>query len=453
MKKGFTLIEGIIVVFVLSLVALAIMTAYIGVYKSIDLAKAKITAVSIANEKMEILRNMPYDSLATVHGPILPQGSILDDETVTSSGKTFNVHTDIKYVDDPFDGLLPIDIYPYDYKKAEITVTSTKYNTRLAQLSTNIAAKAAETPSNTGIIKICVIDVANLPVVGATITITNTTLTPTVNVTTTTGSDGCVMVPKLPPDNNNNYHLTATKDGYSTDMTYPRTAQNPNEPLADVDVYAQQVTSQTFVIDRLANLTLHFSNPVTFTLQGSKKMYFNPVTYKYSQTFTTDSGGNITLNNLEFDNYRIINTSSPYFVVTTSPLRSVNVEGLWYFYLAPAANLTVQVNLASTGSNPSIYNYLPLSGQVGSTVNIAVNGGNIQNNASIKLHKTIMTYVGSTQVPQDIEIVGTNITVTPQNQIIADFNLTGAELGSWDLIITNPNTESVIQTNGFEVTN
>lgn len=461
MKKkleGFTLIEGVIVVFVLSLVALAIMTAYIGVYKSIDLAKAKITAVSIANEKMEILRSLPYDSLGTIvvdgHAGGTVQGNIPSWEIVTRSGAQFGVQTMISYVDDPFDGSSPADIYPYDYKKAEITVTSTKYNTRLAQLSTNVAAKAAETPSGTGIIKICVIDASSAPVVGATVTVSNTTLVPVFNpIVAMTGADGCVMIPKLPEDLHNNYHLTATKDGYSTDLTYPRTDQNPNALQPDVNVQAQQVTSQTFIIDRLANLTLHFSNPVTFTLEGSKRIYFNPVTYKYSHVFTTDSDGNITLNNMEFDSYQVINTSVPYFVVTTSPLRSVNVENLWYFYLAPEANLTVQVNLATTASNPSIYNYLPLSGQVGSTVNIAVNGGNIQNNASIKLHKQIMTYVGSTQVPQELEIVGSNVTVNPQDKISADFNLTGAELGSWDLVIANPNAESVIQENGFEITN
>ena len=60
-------------------------------YSAMGLAKAKISAVALANEKMEDIRNMTYDELATEHGIIYPGGNILDDETIVRKNINFNV--------------------------------------------------------------------------------------------------------------------------------------------------------------------------------------------------------------------------------------------------------------------------------------------------------------------------------------------------------------------------
>ena len=53
---------------------------------------------------MADLRNLPYDSLATINGTVLPQKNIPDSQVVSRSGDSFILNTTIIYVDDPADG-------------------------------------------------------------------------------------------------------------------------------------------------------------------------------------------------------------------------------------------------------------------------------------------------------------------------------------------------------------
>ncbi len=458
-KAGFTLIEVIIDIAIIGLVTVAVFSSYTAANKMVELAKSKIAAVALANEKMEEIRNMPYDNLATEHGPIVPSGNILDDQVVDRKGIQFNVHIVISYVDDPYDGCAdihqdgvpdsiclqnmpagkPVDLYPYDYKKAEITVSKIGLNGYQARLTSNIAAKAAETPSNSGIIKLCVIDAVGNPIPEANVTITNPDVSPPVNISATTGLDGCIMVPNLPPNGQNQYHLTASKTGYSFDSTTPRTPQNPNEEPynPDVDVQVQKVTSQTLIIDLFSTLKINFTdennNPLPnlpFHLEGSKKIYFNPTTYKYSQDLTADANGYIELPNMEFDNYTI--TIPGRNIIATIPYQPVDLQ--------PNSILSVKVISTTSATIPRLFNCEPNTGKTGETTNATITGDNFIDGLSVKLVSS-----------SGVEINGQNVVVSQGKTIEADFNLTGASTGLWDILITNPNGESVRQTGGFEV--
>lgn len=431
---------------IVSMVAVAIISGYAAAFKSINLAKAKMVAVTLSNERMEMIRNMPYDDLATQHGSIYPSGNLLDDETVNRNGVIFNVHTVISYVDDPFDGNAagniarkPKDLYPYDYKKVEITVGKSGRKSQLSKIVTNVSAKAAETPSDTGILNFCVIDNLGNPVSDADVHVTNIVLAPQIDISMVTGDDGCLLIPKLPPDQHNNYNIIVSKSGYSTSQTYPRTAQNPNALTPDVDIIVQQVTGVTLVIDKLSTMEISFKdqsgNPIPelgFLLEGSKMIYNNPDTFKYSQTFTTDSQGYIKISNLEFDDYKIKNLSKMN-LISTSPVQSIR--------LSPDTNLAVIATLSSSNTNPVIYNISPSSGIVGDHISITVDGKNLDSGANIKL---VNRSTGA-------EISGTNIEVSQRTRMVADFNLIGAAVGSYDLVITNTNGEFVSQMNSFNV--
>ena len=122
MKRGFTLIEVLITLMVLTIVEMAIYSGFQFSMKSMRYAKAKTNAVGLANEKMEELRNLPYDNLSTAAGLVLPHGAILDSQTIVKSGTKYTVLIDIRYVDDPYDGVAtgpangkPMDTYPIDY--------------------------------------------------------------------------------------------------------------------------------------------------------------------------------------------------------------------------------------------------------------------------------------------------------------------------------------------------
>lgn len=444
-SSGFTIVEVLVDILIVSLVAIAVLSAYSASFKAVELAKAKIAAVALANEKVEELRNLSYDSLATQHGLIYPPGNILDSEDITRKGIVFTVKTVIAYVDDPFDGNAtgtiqgkPKDLYPYDYKRIEVSVYKIGRSGYLAKLSSFVAAKAAETPSNSGIINLCVVDSLAVPVPGAEITITNTTLSPQVDIRTTVGDDGCVMVPNLPLDERNNYHLTATKFGFSNDSTYPRTDQNPNALFPDVNVMIQQVTNQTLVIDRLSSLTLEIYDQndqlmanTSVHLEGTKEIYFNPHTPKYSQELVTDSFGKIELNNMEFDDYVV--SSPDRYVFSVTPYQP--------FTLHANSTLVAKVYTTTSNSSPRISKAEPIHGKVNETVSMMVLGDKFNQSATIKLkHST-----------SDAEIIGQNTQVTAGNTIEADFNLTGAEIGNWNIIITNPDGECARQYNGFTI--
>lgn len=456
-KKAFTLIEILIDFFVISLISLAILSAYVYSMKSMLSAKARIAAVSLANEKMEIIRNMPYDSLGTVGG--WPKGELLDKETVIKNGANLDVYIRISTVDDPYDGCAdkdepgppskclqnmdpakPKDLSPYDYKRAEIIVTRKDQSAEYAKLSSYIAANAAETESNTGILKICVDDSEGQPLAGAKISIENTEVTPAVNIVDLlSGSDGCYLVTNLPPDSHNHYNVVVTKDGYTTEMTYERTSQNPNALQPDLSVYIQQITYQKFVIDKLSSMTItlldDFGQPIIDTqvhIEGEKEIYFNPQTKKYSEDHTTNSIGQIILQNMEFDNYAF--TVSGWQIISTSPYQPT--------YLPADEDLSILISASQDSSFPTISSCAPNSGVSGQTVILSITGSNFQENLTVKIVDE-----------NNNEISGQNISISRDGVEIvsAEFDLSGAILGKWDIVISNPSGSSVTQVDGLEV--
>ena len=428
----------------MSVVATAVFSGYMATAKVIKLAKAKITAVSLVNEKMEEIRNMPYDLVATEHGTIVPAGTLKDSEEFLRDGVTFILTRDIRYVDDNYDGNLsgtvvgrPTDLYPYDYKKVEITAKVLGKKGILATITSNLGGKAAETPSNTGIVKLCVVDSNSLPVDQANVRIFNPTSDPVVDVQATTGIDGCIFVPNLPPDSHGTYHLEATKSGHSTDMTYPRTAQNPNSLQPDLNVIVQQVTSQTLVIDTLGSMAIDVVDsadaPVANSelhIEGTKQKWFNPITLKYSADLMTDANGHIDISNMEFDDYTI--TMQGKIIATTSPYQPIGLKA--------GISLNVKIKIAANNSSLTIKSADPIVGLANTTVSLDVMGTNIDSSATIRLINSA-----------NQEIVGTGVSVS-KGILTADFILGNATVGNYDIVIQNPDGSSIRQLNGFEVT-
>ncbi len=442
-KRGFTLIEVLVDMFLLSVVFVTVFAGFMSTTKVIKLSRAKITAVALVNEKMEELRNMPYDSVATQHGMIYPPGNLVDMEEFQRGGYKFTLKRDIRYVDDPFDGDAagtiagkPKDLYPYDYKKVELSVSLVGGKGILATISSNMSGKAAETPSNTGIIKVCIVDSLSLSVSEANVKIQNFSVSPVVDINIVTGTDGCIFVPNLPPESHNKYHLEVTKSGYSTDMTYPRTVQNPNAQQPDVNVIIQEVTSQTLSIDRLGSLVVDIVDsagaPVpsaSLHIVGKKLKWFNPSTPKYSADVITDENGHLKLENMEFGDYTITVLNKT--IAMTSPYQPVSLKA--------ASEISVKIQLAASGSSLIIKSCEPLNGLISTTVNIDIIGQNISSGATIKLVRAA--------VP---DIIGTNVTLV-KGVLSADFNLANAQVGLYDIVITNSGGESLTQIGGFEV--
>jgi prepilin-type N-terminal cleavage/methylation domain-containing protein len=447
-EQGFTLVELVFGVTIMAIMVAAVGGLFMDNLKTVTLGKARAIGLALANEKMEYLRSLPYDALATQNGTIYPPGSIADNETVVRGSYTFLVNNRIEYVDDPYDGYAscpcasgpaagkPRDLYPYDYKKAHIIIKLKTSNQVVAELSTDVAAKAAETSSNTGILSIKVLDASGNPIPNATVTITNPSPNPAVNISTTTDVDGLVVVPRLPPYSNNTYVVTVTKSGYSTDGTIADPPGSQTAVKLNPNVLTQQITSLTMSIDQLSTLYVHAidtdgvakaSFPITIT--GAKKTKNNPTVYKYSQSSTTTAGGDITVANMEWDDYSF-SVGAGYYVVSSAPMAPAS--------LAPNSSTSVNLVISDDSTWPTIAKVNPTSGQTGTaSSSVTVTGTNLSS-AAMKLQLTGQS---------DINGTGCSSTST---SLTCNVNLTGAATGDWSLVVTKSG-KTATQTGGYHV--
>ncbi len=455
-EGGFTLVELVFGAVIMALMVGSIGTLFIDNLHTVTLAKARSIGLGIANEKMEALRDLPYDSLATQGGAIYPPGVLPDTETVTRDNYKFNIRTEINYVDDAYDGYItcpcasgpaagkPKDLYPYDYKKAQITVTLASSGTVVSTLTTDMAGKAAETSSSTGILSITVLDSTGNPVPNANVTIVNTVPNPDVNIATTTDNNGLVIIPKLPPDANNKYQITASLPGYSTDRTIPDPAGSTTAVQLNPNVIAQQITSVTLKIDRISTLYIHAIDTagsiipnLNITTTSTKKVELTPTKYKYptpNTTYaTTDASGNITLSGMEWDTYSFA-VPSGYYIVAVSPYAPVA--------LAANSSTTTTVTVSTSSAWPRVTTSTPLTQQTGtSSFSIKLTGVNLSSGTSVKLKQS-----GQSDITATGCVSSSNSTI-----LTCNLSLTGAATGAWDIAAT-VSGNTVTQLGGINVT-
>lgn len=436
-KPGFTLIETVIAMSLMAFMFLAIFSLITTNLTLLFSSKIRSTSIGLAQAKLEELKNLPYDSLATQSGTIYPAGTIPDEEVVTRNGLKLNVTTDIRYVDNEFDGNLngtapakPVDLYPYDYKKVTITVTSLDKKKTYARLSTDIAAKTAETAGNTGVLIVKVIDANGNPVEAANVSIVNSQLSPAVGINTQTDVSGQVVIPKLPPDTAQNYHIEVSKAGFSSEKTYPVGGNISNPASPDFGLVAQQTVTKTFAIDRISSLSMTVYDQsgqilpgITLDVRGEKQLSSSPIVYKYSQAFTTDQDGKVNISGIEWDSYTI--SANGYTVLSTTPYQPLS--------LSPGLSLEARVTLAPSPSQyPLILQINPISPDVTTGTIIDITGSNLSGSASVILRKTGQP-----------DRVATSISSSGADSLAATFNLVGMQPGAWDVVVTLSGRQTV----------
>ena len=254
--------------------------------------KDEATATAIANNQMEYIRSLPYNSVGTVGG--IPAGSIAQNATTTEDGLGYGVRTLVEYYDDPADGLGVNDTngITTDYKKIKVVVTYSEGNrTRQITLNSIYAPPGIETTVGGGTLQINVVNSTGAPLEGASVTIVNASTSPTVNLTTFSNSAGIVYLPGAATSTQ--YAITVTENGYSTAQTYARNGTNQNPTPGYLTVVQNQTTSSTFAIDVLGLLTLNTFTPVA---SGAFTDSFANNAKLTSLTNTNASGGALTLN-------------------------------------------------------------------------------------------------------------------------------------------------------------
>ena len=74
---GFTLIEIVVAIFILAILAFSVSQLLVSMIKGITYYRERTTVSSLADQYLEVARNLPYSQVATVAGN--PAGSLPDE--------------------------------------------------------------------------------------------------------------------------------------------------------------------------------------------------------------------------------------------------------------------------------------------------------------------------------------------------------------------------------------
>jgi len=174
-NRGFTLVEALVGTALFVVVFMGIFGAYRLSLKVVQMSKNKITATAIANSRIEMVRNLFYESVGTV-GAVLPAaaGGLEPVEVQTINDVTYTITTEVNYVIDPADGTGAADSCNWDYKKVDINIS---WGLGEVGFSTNVSPKNLVQEIQTclnqpgGVLKVTVFDSSGIAVPSPTIEI------------------------------------------------------------------------------------------------------------------------------------------------------------------------------------------------------------------------------------------------------------------------------------------
>ena len=313
-NNGFTIIELLITTFIIGTVVTGLFGLFVLNLRGAHGGELRVAGIALANEQLDLMRNLPYDDGGTSGG--VPAGALTPLETVTRNGVPYTVSTDIRYVDDPFDGVAPLDTVNTDYKQARVSVTwPHQYNVSPVLLITHIAPPGLEGGANQGTLDFATIDASGQPVQQALVALVNEAVNPAISINTHTDDAGQVVLPGLPVQAGG-YELAVTKAGYTTAQTLDQTATFfPDPDYVHLSMIDGARTEKTFFIDHVSSLTVTVEEDgtsggpvagVAYTLQGTKRIGVDDqgaVVYQVAETVTTNSQGEGSHSDIVWDVY------------------------------------------------------------------------------------------------------------------------------------------------------
>lgn len=348
LQAGFSYIEIIIASGIFLIVLHALLTLISATYQLLGVSRIEASARALANEQMEVIRNLSFDDIGTQGG--IPSGPLTQIQTKNLNGQDFTVTTSIIYIDDDYDDVSPTDTLPTDYKRARVTVSwdGVFPTEEIITLITDIAPKGVESITGGGTLQILVFDSLGQPVPQAEISIEAPSAIPPVDTDLFTDDFGNLILPGAPACTGC-YNITVTKENYSTDRTYT-TAEvtNPAEP--PTTILEGQVSQVSFGIDQLSTVTINSigNGPtypsignVPFHLTSSKTIGTNALgenVYKLDQDYTTDGSGSLELQ-LEWDTYQLTLDNTTYDLGGSNPSTPIAIS----------ANQTINIGFIATG--------------------------------------------------------------------------------------------------------
>lgn len=366
---GFTIIEVLITTFIIGTVVTGVFGLFVLSLRSAQEGERRVVAIALANERAEMIRNLPYQAVGTVGG--IPAGSIPPSETIVRDLTSFTVGTDIRYIDDTFDGEVtsdPPDLINTDYKQARIEVAWGQSRSKPIVLLLTIAPAGLEGGDATGTLDFQALSASGAGVAGATVTVVNDTTDPTIDLTTETNDNGRLILPGL-PISSGTYAISVTKSGFTSEQTYTQTPTFiPDADHAHLSMLEGQVTPKTFLIDLESELSLQTQDDdekklghIAYGLQGTKSIGINdqnePVLY-VDRTGQTNGAGKDTQNSLTWDAYdlTIDGIATGYDIKETNFILPVTIDPdtdlALTATLVPHTDISLHVSVLSPDSQP-----------------------------------------------------------------------------------------------------
>lgn len=343
-QYGFTLIEMLFVIAITVIIFGALFVSFNYTLELIANSRAQTSALSLANDRMEYFRSLPYDDVGTVSG--IPAGSIPQHSTTTLNNMVFTERVLVEYVDDPADGLLTATTtdsngIPSDYKRIKIEISWSVYDVPDSLiLVSNIVPRSIETTDGGGTVRINVIDADSNPLPGAEVTLLNNTTTTTIDVTKISDSSGTALFSGAPAGSN--YEVVVTAPGYSTDQTYVATTSNPTPTTAPFSVLEADISTLTFQIDELSDISLTAYSSIT---DGRRDEWFDDATGIASSSDIVVGGGVLRLENVA----AVYDTAGSAYLTTLTPSPLEEWEALTFATNVPA-NTDIVVKLYTLSS-------------------------------------------------------------------------------------------------------
>lgn len=329
-RKGFTLIESLVLLFIFSVVSITFFETYTTGTRLIIESKNRLGATALANQKMEIIRSIDYDAIGTIGG--VPSGNIAEHETISVNTVQYQVYTFVQYIDDAFDGKSggsPADAIGNDYKRIRISVRwGAEGGDQTVSLFTNIAPNGVETSAGGGVLSINILDSAGVGVPNASVHIVNGAAS--VDLTAPTDATGNVTLPATPAGAQN-YILTVSKTGYYGATTYPPYPASSYTPVDEhASVVADVLNQKSVVMDRYADITIRSKDPfgtavpdMSFRMKGGRILGTDPVTldpvYGYDQVLSADASGTENIEDQSYGQYTLSETDPRYELYKLSP--------------------------------------------------------------------------------------------------------------------------------------
>ena len=331
-KKAFTLIETIISIAVFIIFVFGIYGGIQLVYKVIYSSRTQIIEIGILNEQMEIIRNLDFLDVGIISST--PVGVLTRTSDISRNGGTFRVTRSIRSIDDPGDGTIEAgtDTTANDYKYVYLEVTCLNCQQHsVMSIYTYISSYFPQDTSNSGAIFVNVTDSNDQPLVGVDVYVVSNDPGIDIDMTDTTDNSGMLKVYDVEPCFQC-YQISVSTTGYTSDRTVSSTEYGVSIPKKyHITVNSKTVSSANFQIDKPSQINLTTVDTacdpvgiVSLDVTGGGVVATEPDRYNYEETVSTDSSGQVVLNNLHWGEYNFSNIYG-HNLVGTIPSQPINI--------------------------------------------------------------------------------------------------------------------------------